>query len=273
MGRLSKEVLGLIRGKVGNVIFRVRHNTTYAYKIPEKVNISQSPEAKTARGKFTPLSRFQSFINSIPELKYFWKRANIKGISAFHKIGKYNYQFLLNNRPGIKNEITPMFADSMGSSPVRMAYLDKSGIRMEAKYEKGWYVQLKKETFIYALVVICFYNPANRKKEFFTLDKLEEDNFEVIIEKEFEIKVPFTESALNNYYIYRNSIIYVTFITRDAEGNPVRYNTNYKQEFTHEYTEEEKIYIGKLQEVKLNERIQESYKGYLKKIFTGRRKE
>ncbi|MDR3609134.1 MAG: hypothetical protein P4L27_01060 [Ignavibacteriaceae bacterium] len=273
MGSLTKAVLGLVRGKVGNVSFRVRNNVTYAYSIPEKVNVSQTEGAKKARSKFTPLSRFASFIKSIPDLKYFWAKANIKASSAYHKITKYNYPFFLYNRPAIENEIVPRWANSSGMNPIRTSYLDKTGIRMEARYEQGWFVQLEEETFIYALVVISFYNPVKGKSQYFVFNKLEEDNFEIKTEEQFEIKIPFTEGALNNYYLYRNSIIYVTFITRDASGNPVRYSENYKHEFTHEYSDEEKIYIDQLQESELKEKTKEGYKEYLKRIFSRRGKD
>src|ERR1035437_4840504 len=71
MGRLKNTVLGNITGKVGDIVFRVRGKKSYLYASPKKVKVSQKQEAKEARSKFNPLSKFGSFINSIPELKYF----------------------------------------------------------------------------------------------------------------------------------------------------------------------------------------------------------
>jgi hypothetical protein len=55
MGRLTNEILGLVTGKVGNIIFRIKDNTSYTYAMPKKVRISQKPQSKRARSKFTPV--------------------------------------------------------------------------------------------------------------------------------------------------------------------------------------------------------------------------
>src|ERR1035437_11200489 len=88
MGRLKNTVLGNVTGKVGDIIFRVRGKKSYLYSKPKQVKVSQKQEAKEARSKFNPLSKFGSFINSIPELKYFWKKADIAAGWALHKILK-----------------------------------------------------------------------------------------------------------------------------------------------------------------------------------------
>ena len=273
MGRLKNTILGDVTGKVGNIVFRVKGKKAYAYASPQKVKVSQTKEAKEARSKFTPLSKFASYINSIPELKYFWKISDIKASSTYHKISKYNYSFFLHNRPTNKNEITPGWENTSGRDPVRRTCLDRSGIGIEAKYEKGWFIPLDEEEFISALAIICFYSPIKRWGKYFILDKLEKDKIEVEFVNPFEFQIPFTDTALNNYYSYRNSILYLTFITRDINGNPIRFSQNYKQEFIHEYSEEEKKSIDKIQGNKLREKIKEEYKGYMKRIFSKWRKE
>jgi len=51
MGSLTKQVLGILTGKVGGCVIRKRYGKYVAYKLPEKVNISQTPQAKNARAK------------------------------------------------------------------------------------------------------------------------------------------------------------------------------------------------------------------------------
>ncbi len=40
MGRLTNEILGLVTGKVGNIIFRIKDNTSYTYAMPKRIPIS-----------------------------------------------------------------------------------------------------------------------------------------------------------------------------------------------------------------------------------------
>jgi hypothetical protein len=272
MGRLKNMILGNVTGKVGNVVFRMKGKKAYAYASPQKVRVSQTKGAKEARSKFTPLSNFASFINSIPELKYFWSIAKIDACSAYHKITKENYNFFLHNRPTKNNLITPIFENSCGNNPVRMSCLDKSGIGIQAKYEPGWFMPLDEEESITALAIICFYNPRRRWEKYFVLDKLVLDNIEANFVDQFEFKIPFTETALSNYYSYRNSILYLTFLTRDIDGNPLRNSQNYTNEFVHEYSEEEKKQMDKIQGKRLRERIKAEYNGYMKRIASVWRK-
>lgn len=273
MGRLKNMVLGNVTGKVGNVVFRVKGKKAYAYASPEKVKVSQTKGAKEARSKFTPLSNFASFINSIPELKYFWLKAKIDASSAYHKITKLNYKLLLHNRPTINNLISPWIENENIINPIRMCGLDKSGIWIQAKYEKGQFIPLDEEESISALAIICFYNPRRRWEKYFVLNKLLSDNIEANFVDPFVFKIPFIETTLSKYYSYRNSILYLTFLTRDIDGKPLRNSLNYSQEFVHEYSEEEKISMDKIQGKRLRERIKAEYKGYMKKIASVWRKE
>jgi hypothetical protein len=272
MGRLKNTILGDVTGKVGNIVFRVKGKKAYAYSSPQKVKVSQKKEAKEARNKFTPLSRFASYINSIPDLKYFWTQANIEASSAYHKISKLNYKYLLHNRPTIENVITPRWYNTCGNHPVRNSFLDRSGIRIEAKYEKGSFIPFEEEEFISAMAIICFYNPIKRWGKYFILDQMVKDNIEVEFVDPFEFKIPFTDTSLSNYYSYRNSILYLTLITRDINGNPLRFSQNYTHEFVHEYSEEEKKTINIIQGKRIREKIKVEYRGYMKRIASMWRK-
>jgi hypothetical protein len=272
MGRLKNTILGNVTGKVGNIVFRVKGKKSYAYAKPQKVKVSQKQEAKEARSKFTPLSKFGSFINSIPELKYFWKKADIAAGSAYHKISKENYKAFLPTRPTVNNFITPGFRGFCGGDPVTISNIDKSGIRIEAFLKMNEYILRPEETSITALAVICFYSPIKRWGNYFNLDKIIFDNAEIQIDELFEIRLPFTEELQNKYYSYRNSILYFTFITKDKNGRPIRFTMNHKCEFVNEFTKDERKVSDKIHKSKIQKRITDECKEYLKKIFFRGRK-
>jgi hypothetical protein len=272
MGRLKNKVLGDITGKVGGIVFRVKHKKSYVYAIPKKVKISQTPEAKRARSKFVPLSNFASFINSIPELKYFWSHSDIKASSTYHKISKGNYRAFLYNRPTVDNMITTGFKGVWGGDPVTLSDIDKSGVRIEAFLDMKKSILLAEETEVTSIAVVCFYNPIKRWSKYFILDKLIKDNIEIQIDELFEIRLPFTEELLNNYYSFRNSILYFTLITKDKNGKPIRFTTNHTCEFVHEFTKDEKKASDKIQRSKKSKRMKDTWKGYFNKIFSRGRK-
>jgi hypothetical protein len=271
MGRLKNTILGDVTGKVGNIVFRVKGKKSYVYERPKKVKVSQKQEAKEARSKFTPLSKFASFINSIPELKYFWTKSDIKASSTYHKISKENYSALLFNRPTVNNRITTGFKGSAGGDPVTISNIDKSGIRIEAFLKMNEFIPLPEETSVTTIAVICFYSPIKRWGEYFNLDKIIKDNAEIQIDELFEIRLPFTEELQNKYYSYRNSILYFTFITRNSNGQPVRFTMNHKSEFVNEFSKEERKASDKIKRDNFKIRIKDIWRGYLKKIFNNGR--
>jgi hypothetical protein len=272
MGSLKNTVLGNVTGKVGDFVFRVRGKKSYLYASPKKVKVSQKQEAKEARSKFNPLSKFSSFINSIPELKYFWKKADIAAGSAYHKISKENYKAFLPTRPTVNNFITPGFRGFCGGDPVTISNIDKSGIRIEAFLKMNEYILQPEETSITALAVICFYSPLKRWGNYFNFDKIILDDAEIQIDELFEIRLPFTEKLLNKYYSYRNSILYFTFITRDSEGQPIRFTMDHKCEFVNEISKSERKVSHNIKRSRRSEKIKETWKGYIQNIFSMRRK-
>jgi len=273
MGRLKNTILGDITGKVGNFVFRVKGKKSYLYERPKKVRVSQKQEAKEARSKFTPLSKFASFINSIPELKYFWKKTDIVASSAYHKISKENYAAFLYNRPTVNNRITTGFKGCAGGDPVTLSEIDKSGIRIEAFLRMEEFIPKKEETEVSAIAVICFYNPIKRWGKYFVFDKIIKDNIEIQIDELFEIRLPFTEELLKKYYSFRNSILYFTFITKDKTGNPIRFTLNHTCEFVNEFTRHERKTSDKIKRDNFKIRIKGIWRGYLKKIFNNGREE
>jgi hypothetical protein len=100
---------------------------------------------------------------------------------------------------------------------------------------------------------------------------LVKDNIEIKLDEPFEIRLPYTESTLNNYYKYKNSIFYITLLIKDAEGNPIRFMKNHNYEIVHEFSEEERKTHDKFNRNNLRKRIQEKYGRYMNKLFSRKR--
>ena len=273
MGRITKEVLGKATGKVGGIIFRVRHNISFMYAIPKKVKVSQKPEAKMARSKFIQLSNFAAFINSIPELKYFWAKADINASSAFHKISKLNYSAFLFNRPTIQNNIVPTISQFQLDFPYAGANIDQSGVTIRGLAEKFGVDQGNEELGIMAVGVICFYNPIKRWAKYFTFDKIIKEKVEIKNNEPFELILPFEDGIQGNFYSYQNSILYFTFIIKNRDGIPCFYTRNHKYEFVHKFSEEGKKKLDKIRRDKIRRRIRNEIQGYFRMIFFRKEKE
>lgn len=108
MPRYYPGPLGTPIGKLKDAVVR-RVNGKLFYSIrPEKYNISQSPEAKNSRTTFAVTVQFARRVASISELAYCWKKAKVKGTSAYHRILKYNLPLTGNGFLTAENKMLPL---------------------------------------------------------------------------------------------------------------------------------------------------------------------
>lgn len=95
MGKLEKQVLGKIRGKVGDVMFRITNGMAIVSACPTKRALSNEPGAVKRRNHFSVAVKFAHAVNYLSPLKHFWKNlvisSNTGFRSALNKIVKENY--------------------------------------------------------------------------------------------------------------------------------------------------------------------------------------
>lgn len=90
MARVNKQLLGIINGKIGNLVFRNVNGKTFVSNRPLKYNITGTEESTRVKKGFKNLIQFSSYINSIPILKDVWKSKSVRGKRAYNKIFSHN---------------------------------------------------------------------------------------------------------------------------------------------------------------------------------------
>jgi hypothetical protein len=231
MGSFKHQVLGEVKGKVGNVIGRRRKNKYFIYAAPAEVKISNSPAAIKSRNIMKPVSKFASAVNSIPELKYLWLNSKIVAFDAFHKIEKENFHFFIPERPTINNFITPI--ESI-KNPISEGIISERGIKLKLNIDKEMLSQFERANEITGVGVICYFNPTEGKMDYFNLKRLRACPIEVKNEGGLDLEIAFNEEERRNYNSYLNSILYFTLVSKDSDGVPVKCTINYQSEFVHE---------------------------------------
>lgn len=109
MPRYYPGPLGTPIGKLKDAVVR-RVNGKLFYSIrPEKYKISQSTLAKNSRTAFAVTVQFARRVASITQLAYCWKKAKVKGTSAYHRILKYNLPLTSNGFLTVENKMLPQY--------------------------------------------------------------------------------------------------------------------------------------------------------------------
>jgi hypothetical protein len=241
MASFENVILGEVKGKVGQVIGRRRGKKFFIYAAPKEVKISNTPQAIRSRSKMKPVAQFASVVNSIPELKKIWLRSQIEACDAFHKIEKLNYPFFTSERPTVENTIIPNIHTD---NNITESSISERGIKLKIFISKIEEAELEGVKELAGIGVICYYNPRELGGDYFHLSKIRTGTFDLKIDEEFEVEIPFSGEERSNYNSYLSSIIYITFAAKDFSGTPIKYCCNYRNEFSHEFTgEKEKFKV------------------------------
>ncbi|MCR4418014.1 MAG: hypothetical protein NUV92_09775 [Ignavibacteria bacterium] len=92
MADVRKKIIGTLKGKLGDVVFRERNGKIIAYSKPKKYRKTKSVKLKKERNKFATVVQLANIIKSIPDLYFIWKNSDLPGSNAYQRIIKNNLQ-------------------------------------------------------------------------------------------------------------------------------------------------------------------------------------
>ena len=107
MATVKKQLLGVPRGKVGDLLFKNRKGKSYLAPMPKKYKVTDCIDAIKNRSRFGVVSQFASAVNDSAYLKPLWNRKNLRGKSPYTKCLGYNYPFTKGVGPWRRSNITP----------------------------------------------------------------------------------------------------------------------------------------------------------------------
>ncbi|MFA5011951.1 MAG: hypothetical protein WC644_08320 [Ignavibacteria bacterium] len=93
MATIKKQLLGVPRGKVGDLLFKNRKGKSYLAPMPRKYKVTNCIDAINNRSRFGVASQFASAVNHSAYLKPLWNVKNLRGKSPYTKCLGYNYPF------------------------------------------------------------------------------------------------------------------------------------------------------------------------------------
>jgi hypothetical protein len=127
MARVTKSVIGKLKGSVGDLTFRQRNGKAIVSTRPDSINAPDDDDSINRRLKFRFLTKLASSIISIDALKSIWA-ANVKeGNTAFNQVVADNYAGVTVDSITDQTLITPAFGFGVG---ITSAAVTASGIQV-----------------------------------------------------------------------------------------------------------------------------------------------
>lgn len=219
-----------LRGRVGNLVFRVFNGKEVVSIRPNKYKKSTSPEAIKNNNRFAAVVALAKFINQLPEFSKMWEVSNLKGNNNYMKILKSNLTLTDGGDLSEKNIILP--PDGF-HNPVTDIIFYEDKLTIYFTYSEEDLPLLKNRYNLY----LVFYKSENDRKQKLipriaiqTINEIElEDRLEIALE-------------LSLKYFYENksdTLIFCSLIAKTEIAKDKNYSTTFGKIVSFKRTEVE----------------------------------
>ena len=216
MARLEKRVLGEIRGRVGDVVIKLRNGKQYIASRPSKYTMSKASHEVDKRNRFKVNGLFAKAIKESDLLYRVWEKEKAPAVSAYNKICKVNFKLCSTERPTNENLITP------GGFNLPVESISYFPDRVEAEL-RPFDIMPGDKRVIFVLI-ICFYEPVRNEADYFTLKRIQ--NYDL---DELRLTFNFNTAEKQIASAYNSRLTFLAAITQDNAGNILRWSETVSQ--------------------------------------------
>jgi hypothetical protein len=231
MGRVTNQITGTARGKVGNLIYRAKkigESTVYPHNPNRKK--PDTPLAIAHNNRFKTINKFSSAVNESAFLKGIWKTyRNIKGKSAYNKIHSFNYCY---SYPDFMEKGARILPGGINCKITGFAHKDDYfTIKFMPTNEL---LENLKPPFL-AIIMIYLNSPASKRKGRLVLDHNKYLTFEteiqtnnLVLGKPAKIKSKHYENAFKIIDDYKRVRVFLSLVFNSQTGKRMwSYSTSY----------------------------------------------
>jgi hypothetical protein len=208
----------ILRGRVGNLVFRVFNGQEVVSIRPSKYKKSTSPEAIKNKNSFAAVVALARFINRLTDFSEIWKTSNLKGNNNYMKILKSNLALTDGGNLSDKNIILP---PNGFPNPVTDIFFYKDKLTICFTYSKEDLPLLKNR---YNLYLVFYKSEHDRKRKLIPRIAIQTIN-EIELRDYLEITL-----ELSLKYFYENkgdTLIFCSLIAKTEIAESTNYSTTF----------------------------------------------
>jgi len=218
MAIVKRQILGSLRGVIGDVVYKHNKGTNYTSIRPKKYKKTKSPQLIKNRSKFSKRVAFCRFILTSPLLKIVWKTAKVPGKYAYHKIFKYNYRSITNERIHYDVNILP-----------ENVWVGFTNYKLNEDTFSYDFIPTKKfsENFVppfYFIAFIYMYLPIDensKRKEVFILLEEESKDFVAVMDKPNHFKFKIAKSSFKIMNEFQKVAVFPAIVAKNKKDKLV----------------------------------------------------
>jgi len=223
MARLKGNVIGNLKGKLGNLAARTIYGQTIISARPSSYNVNYSNEAVAARQKFAVTGAFSKAVLNSQNLREIWDKVRIQGLSTFNTIFKANYPFTSQSLPTLSNIITP----NGFNSPVTSCSISGENIAVVLNPLSNINSFSPEEKSLTITLLAMLHTPTSNDDPPFRLLHFEKNINAFNFQDANTVEIPISIYQLSLANEYADISYFVTCITKTVEGKIVQYSATF----------------------------------------------
>jgi len=221
MSIVKKRIIGVLSGKVHDLVFRSKKNISYVASAPAHYSAPQDASSVLRRSKFGLVVKLSSAINKLLSLKLFWKRSSSEeNFSIFNKILKTNYKNMKNNLSLADAELVQE-SDFIVTNPEINILANSVTVSIDP-LGAGSYINPDFEKTIAAETVLYLSNPIEEGSVPFRFIGLGSADINLSLTDPLTFTLPLIGSSSIRAQEYVNKQVLVSLVTKDDDGKPVK---------------------------------------------------
>ncbi len=221
MAILNGNVIGNMRGRLGNLSARTVDGKTILAARPSSFNVNNDPAVTQVRQKFSVTVALAQAVLALATLAVIWKSVKESGMSVYNTIFKSNFQYSSTDKPTVDNIITP----GGFSLPVNVAAVAADKITASLLALNTESVFSAEEVNLSANAVVCFTDPTNPNDEPYQIISLNKEVANFDFTQAYDLQIDFDAKQKLIAAKYTKNILLLMVASKTADGKVVQYSS------------------------------------------------
>ena len=220
MAILNGNVIGNIRGRLGNLSAHTVDGKTILAARPSSFNINNDPAVTQVRKKFSVTVALAQAVLALATLAVVWKSVKESGMSVYNTIFKSNFHYSGTDKPTTDNIITP----GGFSLPVSVAAVAADKVTASLLALNTESVFSAEEVNLSANVVVCFTDPTNPDDKPYQLISLSKEVANFDFTQAYDLQIDFDTKQKLIAAKYTKNILLLSIASKTADGKVAQYS-------------------------------------------------
>ncbi len=221
MAILNGNVIGNMRGRLGNLSARTVDGKTIMSARPSSFNVNNDPAVTEVRQKFSVTVALAKSILTLTTLAAIWKTVKESGMTVFNTIFKSNFPYSSAVKPTENNIITP----GGFSLPVDVAAVAVDKVTASILALNTESVFTPEEVNLFANAIVCFTDPTNPDDDPYQIIALNKEVPGFNFNQAYDLQLDFDAKQKLIAAKYTKNILLLSVATKTADGKVVQYSS------------------------------------------------